>query len=392
MAHITEFSVDGLAGRTEVLSGKLNRDINVFCGLNGSGKTSLLKIFHWAMKENADPLWVVPFKRAEVSLYSIMLDSVIKYSCEKPDEAMSESGEQEVTDLSQNLVFYSSTGTVHPEPRLKWQIEPPRTENETIGWTHSFLPTSRLYLSSGRPKARSGRGYSLPETSEEELEESFATTMNQVWSSYSAQVLGGVQRAQAKGLADILVGILSGRSSRAQSVAELDPLTAYERVAKFLERQQARDALGDRQTFQADYLSNPQLRSVVGDINKVELQIQEEMAPREKLKALLEKMFTGNKSIRFTDSSIEILGAAKKKIGLERLSSGEKQLIRMLIGTLLVGPSSIMIDEPEISLHVDWQKQLVQAMRQLNPTAQLILATHSPEISAEIPDDKIFYL
>ena len=61
----------------------------------------------------------------------------------------------------------------------------------------------------------------------------------------------------------------------------------------------------------------------------------------------------------------------------------------ILVVTLLAGESSIIIDEPEISIHVDWQKRLVQIMRMLTPKAQIIIATHSPEVMADLPDSKI---
>lgn len=40
-------------------------------------------------------------------------------------------------------------------------------------------------------------------------------------------------------------------------------------------------------------------------------------------------------------------------------------------------------DEPELSLHVKWQEKLINAIRELNPNAQLIIATHSPDIVAD---------
>ena len=57
MAHITEFAITGLAGRTDVYSGRFNRDVNIFFGLNGSGKTSLLKILHSAMSRILSGTW-----------------------------------------------------------------------------------------------------------------------------------------------------------------------------------------------------------------------------------------------------------------------------------------------------------------------------------------------
>lgn len=65
------------------------------------------------------------------------------------------------------------------------------------------------------------------------------------------------------------------------------------------------------------------------------------------------------------------------------LSSGEKQLLILLTETLLQQnvPTIFLADEPELSLHIDWQRKIISSVRELNPNAQVIVATHSPEIA-----------
>jgi predicted ATP-dependent endonuclease of OLD family len=58
----------------------------------------------------------------------------------------------------------------------------------------------------------------------------------------------------------------------------------------------------------------------------------------------------------------------------------------------MAGSNSFVIDEPELSMHIDWQHRLLSSLQQLNPAMQLVAATHSPEIMADLPDDKIFRL
>ncbi len=64
------------------------------------------------------------------------------------------------------------------------------------------------------------------------------------------------------------------------------------------------------------------------------------------------------------------------------LSSGEKQLLIILLHVLLQNnhPGIIVMDEPEISLHLEWQETLLDHIRQLNEHIQVIIATHSPGI------------
>jgi hypothetical protein len=69
-------------------------------------------------------------------------------------------------------------------------------------------------------------------------------------------------------------------------------------------------------------------------------------------------MYSGNKKVSFGDKSIIVEDANGKQIGLASLSSGEKHLIELFVEILLGRESSILIDEPEISIHVDWQREL----------------------------------
>lgn len=64
------------------------------------------------------------------------------------------------------------------------------------------------------------------------------------------------------------------------------------------------------------------------------------------------------------------------------LSSGEKQLLIILGEALLQDRQHVIYiaDEPELSLHVSWQEKLVPALTRINPNAQIIFATHSPDI------------
>lgn len=65
-----------------------------------------------------------------------------------------------------------------------------------------------------------------------------------------------------------------------------------------------------------------------------------------------------------------------------QLSSGEKQMLVILLTVLCQDgkPGVLLMDEPEASLHFEWQKRLISIVRHLNPVAQIILTTHSPAL------------
>ncbi|MCF1451365.1 AAA family ATPase [Agrobacterium vitis] len=71
------------------------------------------------------------------------------------------------------------------------------------------------------------------------------------------------------------------------------------------------------------------------------------------------------------------------------LSSGEKQLLIFLSETVLRSeePYIFIADEPELSLHIEWQEKLVPVILELSPQAQVFFATHSPDIVSRYKDN-----
>ena len=64
------------------------------------------------------------------------------------------------------------------------------------------------------------------------------------------------------------------------------------------------------------------------------------------------------------------------------LSSGEKQMLAILLTVLVedMQPYVLFMDEPEVSLHIEWQQRLIDTIMKLNPNVQIILSTHSPAV------------
>jgi predicted ATP-binding protein involved in virulence len=73
------------------------------------------------------------------------------------------------------------------------------------------------------------------------------------------------------------------------------------------------------------------------------------------------------------------------------LSSGEKQLFlrALALKFLEVNNSVILIDEPEISLHPQWQKKIIDVYESIGKNNQLIIATHSPHIIGDIESKQL---
>lgn len=98
-----------------------------------------------------------------------------------------------------------------------------------------------------------------------------------------------------------------------------------------------------------------------------------------------------NKKMIYDPSEIKIEiihnNVPDKKIPLEKLSSGEKQLISTFSRVFLEDTKNLIIlfDEPELSLSLDWQKNFIFDLSESDNCKMLVSVTHSPFIF-----DKLF--
>lgn len=111
-----------------------------------------------------------------------------------------------------------------------------------------------------------------------------------------------------------------------------------------------------------------------------QLKAAEVSYPKRRFQDLADELFadTGKKIIR---NSNEILFSQDGEELLPyTLSSGEKQMLVILLTVLVQDkqPCILLMDEPEVSLHIEWQQRIIEIIREMNPYAQLILTTHSP--------------
>ena len=73
----------------------------------------------------------------------------------------------------------------------------------------------------------------------------------------------------------------------------------------------------------------------------------------------------------------------------DKLSAGEKQMLSFLCYNFFFDNSVIFIDEPELSLHTDWQRLLFPTLLKQQKNNQFIIATHSPFIYSKYEDKEI---
>ena len=104
--------------------------------------------------------------------------------------------------------------------------------------------------------------------------------------------------------------------------------------------------------------------------------------PKTRFQDMVDDLFedTGKKIVR-TENEIRFSQIGETLVPYQ-LSSGEKQMLAILLTVLVEDqqPYILFMDEPEVSLHIEWQKRLIDLIVELNPNVQIILTTHSPAV------------
>ena len=109
---------------------------------------------------------------------------------------------------------------------------------------------------------------------------------------------------------------------------------------------------------------------------------QQLSSPKKRFQDIVDDLFaeTGKKIVR-TENEIRFSQIGETLLPYQ-LSSGEKQMLAILLTVLVedMEPTVLFMDEPEVSLHIEWQKRLIDLIVELNPHVQIILTTHSPAV------------
>lgn len=104
--------------------------------------------------------------------------------------------------------------------------------------------------------------------------------------------------------------------------------------------------------------------------------------PKTKFQNIMDELFKDtNKTIDRKSNEIQFFQNGEVLTPYQ-LSSGEKQMLVIMLTVLVENGEhyALLMDEPEISLHIEWQKGLLKLIRELNPNVQIILSTHSPAL------------
>jgi len=359
---IIRFEVVGLFDRS-IINAELNSDLNILTGKNGAGKTTILKLLWYVISGNiTNALAEIPFKKLTLvtDLYEITIHVINRNTCRI--EFIQDGKQYEFEDL-----FDDENETI---TNAEDQV------SSTLVGTGSslFFPTFRrieggftLGLRRAVPGLVSARG------ARSDVEEALLALSNKVSN-------GPHRFISAMSTGDIVNLVLRQYSDLSEQSNELQQEMSQGIIQTI--KDYKTDTLDGNNILAAENVLD-EIRSRIEKVDKAREKI---MTPIDEVKKLVAKLFQ-HAGINLNNRMS--FGEAANAINSDALSAGEKQMLSFICYNAFYENCIIFIDEPELSLHVDWQRQLFPILQRQQSSNQFVIATHSPFIYSKYPDKEV---
>ena len=366
---IKSLSVKGLNHRVDA-DLEFNEDLNIITGKNGSGKTTLLKLLWYLISGNLERIFSeIPFQSVSITTDSFSLSLVKETSDEIlviskfPGEAESvEKANVKVVDL----IFVNLSRPIA------------RATKKSL-----FFPTFRR-IEGG---FHEGSLISFTETGMTQLQEALSNLSDDL-SIYDHKFIASISTNDVGQLLEQKYGEIHITISNLQSKV-LDDISQKIQVSAGGEIESATSQTAPSVLNEIQQLADERdrLRRPFVALSELTQSILQYQAIRVSGRSARDEDADG---ITLGEEIGETaLGTVEEAIASDKLSSGEKQMLSFLCYNAFSENTPIFIDEPELSLHVDWQRLLLPTLLEQGTGNQFFIATHSPFIYAKYPDKEI---
>jgi len=346
-----------------------NDDINIVTGINGSGKTALLKIIWYTISGNIEriaPEINFDSFKLETNLYSISLSLTKnreaidwKYSDKKSSilgsfEIIRKNYNNDERDKLNRLIIASQTSSL-------------------------FFPTFRI-IEGGYSMTATDTQKVRRQTVDGEIITNFseANEIDEEFNKLSHRLSVLDHKFICSISTHNIVSLLTSRYARVS-----EQLNSY-----YLEL--STSIIGKIEGIKSDIRDKKEeaftiLSELQKEANDITRKNKELLTPFTVLSELTETLFQ-YKGIR---AQLVTLGESINAIDSNVLSAGEKQMLSFLCYNAFYENSVIFIDEPELSLHPDWQRRLFPILLKQQASNQFVVATHSPFIYSKYEDKEL---
>ena len=360
---------------------EFHSDLNIITGANGSGKTTLLKVLWYLISGHLEQILAeIPFH--SISIQTDLFDFGMKRL--ERDQVTFDYGFGEEEMGSEFIIIDAETGRINRKDVdivnvLEKRIA--RTSKRSL-----FFPTFR----------RIEGGFSRVKTDTDDSTMRFLASTPEMLQVSMLRFSDEVSINGHKFIASISTEDLSELLTQKYADIYEEISTRQSQVLEEISREMQNNPDKDKVS---DIPQDPS--AVLNAIQKVNQEREQLSRPFSVLSELSRKILQYN-AIRVTGRIIRgettdgitlgegrdgiTVGEAKDAIFSDKLSAGEKQMLSFLCYNAFSDDTTVFIDEPELSLHVDWQGLLLPTLLEQATGNQFFVATHSPFIYTLYPD------
>ncbi len=415
MNFVESVKIEGFWG-DQTVEIKLNRDFNFLIGLNGSGKTTIINLIAASLRADVASLYAISFTRIVIVLKSqgVNRKPIIEIT-KSINELL---GSIEIAYLVKDRTTDKGSTFVIEGPnddRLYRDPRAPRTRRVVEAGAKLSSVLGSIIEVNWLSVHRSAPDRSPRHVREEEFDSTIDQKIAEIsrkFSTYFSLLASKVSEESKQFQEQVFLSLLErdqsnllGIVSEQEEIDERNSVIGVLRdlgvpIAKatksvnshYTKFESAKKLYRDERKFTTDTavtLSDTRrIRQLVSRWKEFNLTRDEIYRPRTNFETIVNSLFSGKK-LHFDQRNIPTIHLTRgDQTRIDGLSSGEKQLF-ILLGEALLQESRPVVfisDEPELSLHVAWQRVLFENVRQLNPACQIICATHSPDIVGPFQD------
>lgn len=425
---IKRFEVTGLHGINENLFLDFNEDLNILSGRNGAGKTTIIKLMWYLISGNFDKA-VAEIKFSSAILITDKYELNVEINFDNKDKPFSsalkvfEIDALKLKDIENNEIFRKITKT-ESKTNMAWFVAQyidssffmPTFRMIEGGFTTEKYDIKHDVIKEFYVSLNNENDFNDIENSLKKLSNNLTNQNHKFITSISAkdidiflvkkyaEIMKRVNHNQAENL-QLLSNKIKLMMKEDKSDKDKDWLkNASNRDKEIrIEAKLLNEPLGKMKSAISDFMptfriifdekiyfakvsENDSYEIIIDDFHDDDhLMFDEDPYPFEQdLHPDEHDQFDDDDPFLFDDEDYK-----SSYLTINNLSAGEKQLLTFVAYNIFHNDTIFFIDEPELSLHVDWQSKLFSLLKEQNPSNQFIISTHSPFIYSLFPDKEL---